>query len=216
MPVYFLVLESKEFEEQLRPALAASWRQRSFAPCRMVCQRLASAAQAFAAKYHTGPDDSLLARVAEGLNFDPRYWPALVGEMLLYAAVEIPELQTSPDSLACLLESPDRRIRSLDRATHSLIHQVHFGAADLVIGGRIYRPDKVGINDSRRVAELGQYLAAQDPASWCADDLKSLPELATEADRVDELAFVREWFPSLQDLYEQARLRERLIICEEL
>ena len=37
---YFLLLDGALFAERMRPALAASWRRRSFEPCREFCAAL--------------------------------------------------------------------------------------------------------------------------------------------------------------------------------
>ena len=66
MPLYFLLHDAARFHEALRPALAEAWRRRSFEPCRALCSALAPAAVGFAERYHTGHDESLLARVTRG------------------------------------------------------------------------------------------------------------------------------------------------------
>src|SRR5271167_3067506 len=113
MPLYFLLLDHAAFHQRLRPALAASWRQRSFEPCRPICAELLPAALAFAERYHTGRDGLLLAQVADGL----------------------PEMQTAPDSLGALL-APDRVDQeACPRDRFAPIQQAHYGARDLVFGG---------------------------------------------------------------------------------
>ena len=56
MSDYFLLLDAALFEEHIRPALAASWRMRSFQPCRSLCASLLPAARTYAERYHTGPE----------------------------------------------------------------------------------------------------------------------------------------------------------------
>ena len=70
-------------------ALAASWRQRSFEPCRDLCTALVPAARSYAERYHTGSSEPLLCQVAAGLPFDRAYWRSLAGEVLLFAALHI-------------------------------------------------------------------------------------------------------------------------------
>jgi hypothetical protein len=79
MADYFLLLDGKTFEGEVRPALAASWRQRSFEPCRALCAGLASAARSYAERYHV-VGESLVVRAAAGLPFDRAIWRLLVGE----------------------------------------------------------------------------------------------------------------------------------------
>ena len=57
-------------------------------------------------------------------------------------------------------------------------------------------------------------LHAIEPASWTAAALAPLPDLADDADRADELAYVRDWWPALVGVYEQAQLSRQIIVCE--
>ena len=69
MADYFLLLDAAPFEGRIRPALAESWRRRSFGSCRALCAALAPAAHAFAERYHSAAEDSLLFQAARGLPF---------------------------------------------------------------------------------------------------------------------------------------------------
>jgi hypothetical protein len=213
MALYFLVLDCQAFQNDIRPALAASWRRRSFEPCRTLAARLLPAAREFATRYHLADSEPLLARVAEGLPFDRVIWQHLAGEMLWFCAAEIPEIETNMDALACLLAS-NAEPREM-RADWPPIVQAHHGSRDLVFGGGFYRPEHAGFNDSEDVTRLAAYLAAVRPASWKPDDLAALPDLP-EDEREEELAFLRDWFPALQGLYTQAAERGRVIVCETM
>src|SRR4051812_32843763 len=103
MPLYHLLLDAAAFHDRIRPALSAAWLQRSFASCRALCESLLPAARSFAERYHLGSDEPLLAQVGRGLPFDRAFWRHLAGEILWYSATEIPEFETAPDSLCCLL-----------------------------------------------------------------------------------------------------------------
>ena len=92
MPIYFLVLDADLFHRLITPALAASWRQRSFGPCHDLCVLLLPTVLDWRDRYPTGGGEPLPARVVEGLPFDRDLWRLLVGEVLLYAAVEVPEV----------------------------------------------------------------------------------------------------------------------------
>src|SRR5262249_21044760 len=48
MPLYFLLHEATRYQTLIRPALSASWRQRSFAPCGMLREALAREVAHFA------------------------------------------------------------------------------------------------------------------------------------------------------------------------
>jgi hypothetical protein len=213
MPLYHLLLDTILFHTRIRPALAASWQQRSFEPCRSLCESLLPAARAFAERYHLGLEEPLLAEILRGLPFDREFWHHLAGELLWYGAKEIPEIETAPDTLCCLL-APDRyRDRSGGRERFAPIEQVHFGARDVLFGGGFYRPEHAGYNDSSDVSRLADYLHSLDPEEWTTAQLADLE--GEEEDRADELEFVREWFPALRDLYDRARA-DRVIFCEIL
>lgn len=214
MSIYFILLDGPMFHERIVPALAASWRQRSFAPCRALCAELRPAVEAFRAGFFAGGDDPLLTQVERGLPFDRRWWRALVGEVLLFGAAEVPELQTTPEALCCLL-APDqyRQERPVSREGFAPIQQAHFGSRDLAFGAAMYRPDQVGLNDRADTARLADYLAQVDPERWTAAGLAGLHGM-TEVDREEELEFVREWFPALRELYRGAATRAQVIVCE--
>jgi hypothetical protein len=215
MADYFLLLDAATFEETIRPALAESWRRRSFDPCRPLAAELADAAREYRELYHTGADDPLLTQVALGLPFDRLLWRTLVGEALLFAAAEIPEFQTNADTLCCLLAPENFRRGVMARESLAPIQQVFRGSRDVTFGPAVYRPEHAGYSGAADVARLADYLAGVRPETWRPDDLRDLPDLAEE-DRADELAFAREWFPVLADVYRLARDRGRVIVVESI
>jgi len=204
---YFLVLDADRFEQQMRPALAAAWRLRSFVPCQAFCSALLPRVAAFGARYHTGEGEPLTARVAAGLPFQRDFWRVLVGELLFYAAGDIPEIQTCPATLACLL-GPG--------AGATAVHQAHFGTRDLTFGAAVYRPDCCGCNNRADVLRLADSLAAVDPDRWQAADLAPLADLPNEEEREEELAFARCWFPPLRELYRRAAEEKCVVVHEVL
>src|SRR5438132_406710 len=131
MADYFLLLNGAFFETVARPALAESWRQRSFTPCQGLCASLVPAARDYATQYHVGAGEPLLALVAGGLPFERTRWRFLVSEVLLFGAVEIPELQTSPQTLCCLLAPGHYRNDETQRPALAPIQQAHLGSRDL-------------------------------------------------------------------------------------
>jgi len=215
MALYFLVLDSQVFHDEIRPALAASWRRRSFDPCWSVCARILPVAREFAARYHLSDADPLLAQVGEGLPFDRVFWRHLAGELLWFSAVEIPELQTNVGALACLLAPEIRCGGNMSRPESAPIVQAHHGSRDLMFGGGYYRPEHAGWNDCEDVARLAAYFEAVQPDSWRPDDLAALTDLP-EAEREEELAWVRDWYPPLKTLYVEAAQRRQVIVCEML
>jgi hypothetical protein len=214
MAEYILVLDGAYFEEQIRPALGEAWRRRSFEPCRALCQSLVPAAADFARRYHTGEDELFVARVAAGLPFDRAFWRMLTGEVLLVGATEVPEFQTCPETL-CRLLSPGCD-PNLPRRQLPLILQAHHGSRDLSFGTVVYRPEHAGYNNVADVARLAEYLTAVRPEAWTREGLHGLEGADDEESRAEELAFAREWFPALCDLYQQANARGRLVILESV
>jgi hypothetical protein len=105
MPHYFLQHDAERFVKQIQPALGASWRRRSFEPCRALCSELAPAVRAYGNAYHVSTAGALPIAVVDGLPFDRTLWRGLVSEILLYGAAEMPEIQTAPEALARLLVS---------------------------------------------------------------------------------------------------------------
>jgi hypothetical protein len=214
MADYFLVLDGISFEQEVRPALAASWRQRSFQPCRALCTALTPAAVAFAQRYHTGEEEPFIARVAAGLPFDRAFWRRLAGEVLLVAAVEIPELPTCPDTL-CRLLAPDAE-PDPPRERMPPILQAHLGSRDLTFGTAVYRPEHAGYNNAADVARLAEYLTAVRPDAWTPQDLSGLQGAEDDEARADELALAREAFAALRDLYRSACDGGRVVVLESL
>jgi hypothetical protein len=212
---YFLLLDAGEFHAQLRPPLAASWRSRSFAPCHALCQNLLPRAREFATRYHLSAEEPLLSRVAGGLPFDRTLWQHVVGEVLWFGAAEIPEIQTAEQALTCLLAPGGAPPDISERPAWTPIRQAHNGSRDLVFGGGYYRPDHAGWNDLDDVQRLATYLKAVDPVRWRSADLLAWSDLPAE-DREDELAFARDWFSALVDLYHQAAEAHQVVVCESL
>ncbi len=216
MPLYHLLLDAGTFHDRIRPALSASWRQRDFRPCRDLCATLVPAAESFARRYHLGPDEPLLAEVARGLPFDRDLWRHLAGEVLWYSASDIPEFETAPDALCCLLAPERYRGGPAERERFAPIEQAHYGSRDLVFGGGFYRPEQAGHNDTQDVGRLADYLEALEPVRWAVEQLAVLEGTATEEDRAEELEDVRAWFPALRDLYRRARAERHVVVCEVL
>jgi hypothetical protein len=220
MADYYLLLDAVFFEQRARPALAAAWRHRAFDPCQALCEQLTPAALAYRERYHTGPDEPLLCQIARASSYRVPFardlWRALVGEVLLYGAVEIPEFQTCADTLCCLL-APDQYGTDVgERERLAPIQQAHCGSRDVTFGAAIYRPEHAGYNNSADVARLAEYMEGVNPDLWSVADLAPLRDAGDDEERTDELAFAREWFPALVDLYQQARTRGQVLIVESI
>jgi hypothetical protein len=214
--LYFFLWERHPFVDVILPSMAASWRERSFAPCRDVCRGLLPAVKTFSDRYCLGEDPLVLNQMAEGLPFERHTWRCLVGEILMIGAAEIPEIETAPDSLCCIL-APDRyQDECTPRPNFAPIQQVHFGARDLAFGTAFYRPEHAGWNEQSDVERLAEYLAGVNPESWTVADLNEHRELADDQERGEELEYLRYWFPALRDLYQQGVARDLIVICETI
>jgi hypothetical protein len=208
MADYFLVLDPDSFIGKVRPTLATCWRLRTFAPARELCESLAGAARDYATRYHLGPVEPLLFAVARGeLNFDRACWRALAGEVLLFSALELPELPDCAEALLGLL-APGRETKS-SRST--LIEQALFGRRDVTFGAAVYRPERARWNDPADVAELAGYLAGVDTTAWRAEQLAGL------ADDLDaELEWARGGLVTLGDLYRRCADGGRMVVIEQV
>ncbi len=210
MPLYFLPHDAARFHQEIRPALSATWRRRSFEPARALCAALATAAVAFAERYHTGNEEPLLTRVAGGtaVPFDRDVWRLLVGEVLLYGAASVPDLLTAPETLSHLLGAGENAAAP--------IRQAHYGSHPLAFGGGFYRPDAAGYNDVADVARIADYLAAVDTARWTVNDLAGLPDFADNEEAAEELEFARQALPLLAGMYGEATQASQVVLCESL
>jgi hypothetical protein len=209
MFLYFFLLEQSFFHEHMRPALGRSRRQRSFAPCHDLCRLLL-------ARNSGVPQDALVRAILSGLPYQRAFWHGLVGECLVHGAREIPRWQMAPKTLCCLL-APDHRGQSeTPRWHYAPIEQVQFGTRDLLFGGGYYRPDHAGLNDRDDVSRLAAYLESIDPNSWTPRDLEALADCADDELRAEELAYVRDWWPSVVELYQNAKHHDLVVVCERV
>ncbi len=224
---YFLVLPADLFEGSIRPALAQSRRLASFEPCRALCRSLLPAASAFRERYHSGATEPILEQVARDLPYDRDWWKQLVGEVLLFAAEEIPEFQLAADTWCCLLApelygawragvdpAGDQAFLGV-REQFALIQQALWGSRDLTFGPAVYRPDQAGLNLQADVDRLAGYLEAVDPGQWEESALELLRDCDPD-DRAEELSYAQEWFPELRDLFRRVCAAGQVLIHERI
>ncbi len=216
MAEYFLCLDAETFLRRIRPSLTDSWQKKDFSPCRSLCHDLLPAVHTYAQRYHLGDEESLITKVPDGIPFDRVCWRHLVGEVLLFAAVEIPEFPSNAETLCCLLSPVPYRREPVFREQFSHIEQVLRGSRDLTFGTANYRPDQAGYNDSDDVASLAAYLASVQPQQWTVDALRPLSDLEGDEERSDELEFAREWFPALVELYQRTHEKRRVLVIENI
>jgi hypothetical protein len=206
--LYFFVLEQAFLVEVMGPALTRSYRQRSYAPCQDLCGWLLARTPAI-------PQDAVVRALGEGLPFDRLFWHSLIGECLVYGARDIPRMHLSPDSLCCLLAPDCLTDPDVPRSRFAPIQQVLFGSCDVAFAGGYYRPDHAGLNDRGDVARLAEYLESVDTAIWSPRDLTPLAEYTSADECAEELAYVRDWWPSLVELYQRARANGDVLVCEQ-
>ena len=232
MPQYFYVVPGRRFVTEIQPPLAQAWRKRSFEPCRSLCRELAETAHSFAVTHRIDPDALFIERVAMGMPFSKDACRSLVSDLITVSAVMMPEIQTAPQTLRCLLSKalpldggevgggehfaktipPAAALSHEGGGRETPIDQAHFGARDLVFGGGFYRPEHAGWNDESDVARLADYLASVDPRTWHAGQLAPLTEIAAD-DREEEVEFARQSMQNLAILYQSAR-DGHVIVCE--
>ena len=212
MPHLFYPIDEAFFNQQIAPILARCRRERSFAAARPhfaeLLPRVARVPQ-----FVSRPGGAIAGRAGGRArsHLFPGRLRAVVGEVLLFAADDLPLLRLSHQSLCCLLAAaaPDT-----PRQQYAPIQQVLHGSQDLVFAGTSYRPDFAGYNDRNDVARLADYLQAVDPGLWQPDQLMALSEMPNDEERAEELEFVRQDWPELVRLYEQATARRQILVCE--
>jgi hypothetical protein len=200
--LYFLLHDAIAFR-RIATALAASWRRRTFGPVVELAAELDPVLTAFADRFHLTADERpLLKRLTADQPFDRRLWRHVAGEILLYAAAAAPAIQTAADTLGALVAHDHL----------ATIQQAHAGSRDLNFDGVPYRPRHAGLNDLADVARLVDELAAIDPAAWTINHLSARPD----DEPAEELAFARECFAALTELYRHARGRGHVVVCEDI
>jgi hypothetical protein len=203
---YFMAIPDKWFHERLSGSLRACWRQRSFAPAVEICRELAHSAQSFIQRGEEGTTPPLSLLVPQGLTFDADRWRTLAGELMFFGAAELPELETPLESYTAV---PGLKMPYF-RGDFTPIQQAILGSRDLHFGAG-YRPNHAGWNDLDDVARLRSWLDSIQPEKWTSAGLNHVPE----AERDDELAFLREWFPSLRDIYRHCAEANWVLVSEE-
>jgi hypothetical protein len=125
-------------------------------------------------------------------------------------------LQTSADTLCCLLAPEQYRAGETAPEKRAPIQQALFGSQDLTFGTTVYRPDRAGYNGVGDVVRLAGYLAGVRPERWTVADLGDWREADSDEERAEELEFVREWLPVLVDLYRRAAAEGRVLVHESI
>jgi hypothetical protein len=216
MSPQLMILDAAWFQEALRPALSAAWLERSFAPCQRICQTLVPRSRALALECRLGEGELLLPLVAQGLAFDRHFWPMVTWECLFFGAAEVAHMQVPQQAYFYLLSGGPQTSGPRSRACFTPIEQAVFGTSDLTFGRKFYRPLRAGFSGLDQVGRLAAYLEAQQPQEWRAEQLLGMQELLTDDDREEELAFAREWFPSLVEWYRRAFELRGVVISDSV
>ncbi len=212
LPFFYLFQESF-FLKNMLPALTEAWKQKQFLPCRELCGHLVR-------KEPSMPDHAMNRQVSQGIGFDKSYWKCLVGECLVYGAVDVPRVTITPQTVCALIDpSPHASLRAcgidaMPRPYGSLVLQALFGSRDLAFGTAFYRPDRAGWNDAADCARLLVYLQSIRTDNWRTEDLAALVELADPEERQEELLHAREWWPDFVELYQTAVEDGLMLVCE--
>jgi hypothetical protein len=198
--LYFLLHDAATFNKRLVPSLSVSWRRRTFRPLVELAADLRPTLADFAERFRLTADERpMLARLTADQPFNRRLWRQVAGEVLLYAAADAPPIQTDPEALATLVAADQRET----------VRQAHQGSRELDFDGVPYRPGLAGCHDTTNVARLADELGRIDPGAWSGTAL-------ADDEPAEELAFARECFTSLRTMYEQARQRDQVMICEDI
>jgi hypothetical protein len=205
---YFYTISANRFHEEVQPALAASWASKSFIPAQILCRNLSLDTRKLWPHVNDSAGEPLVQRVAEGMAFRPDVWKLLVAEVLLYSAVELPELETPILSLSAVFG----QVLVDKRTDFGPLQQAIQGSQDLIFGSGYYRPEHAGWNDHNDVARLATWLNSIQPSSWSLELLCEVPG----AEREEELAYIREWFPELTAAYNRAATTDLIVVCEEI
>jgi hypothetical protein len=195
----FLLHNPQFFRTDVVPAIAACFRSRSFDAFSQLNMLVASRIDRLAERALLIPNERPLFSECPNLPFHRRTWRHLAGELLLYAADEIPDFPVEPDLLSQFLP-PD------------LVQRIHDGSRELTFDGIPYRPDNSGFHDVEDVADIASQLKSFDCSHWPAQRLAHVPA----EDRDDELAFARQCFTHMQSMFELAMANDHLIVCEEV
>src|ERR1700730_16020021 len=130
MPIYFYVHDPGWFHAEFLPALTSSRRRKSFVPCLPLCRTLLPSVERFSEYYHLGAEVPLLCRLSSDMEFDKDLWRLLVGELLIFGAVAIPEMSQAPQTLCHLASAGAGVLDPLQRADFEPMQQAHLGTRD--------------------------------------------------------------------------------------
>lgn len=208
--IYFHIHDARWFHDDFVPALTNCRQRRSFVPCQKLCHYLSTTARDYCERFHVG-EQPLITRI-DGLPYAPDLWRLLVGELLVFGALDLPEFEQAPE-LLCRLAGAELGEHPL-RAQFGSMRQAHYGARDLSFGAAVYRPQTVGWNDAEDMARIADYLNSLAVESWSASMLKAPATAVEDADLEQELVYAQDCLPDLKRIYREAAIAGHLIVAE--
>jgi hypothetical protein len=205
----FFFLDSALFSGLLQPVLAASWRQKSFAPAQALPGQLPPKPVRDVSTIYS--PDAVFPKLGK-VAFSRELWRLLAAELFLECAAEVTQLEMPLETYAKLLGQK----LALDRMHFSLIQQAVLGSQDVVLGPAFYHPETAGLNDLKDIARLSAWLTQVNMGNWNVEALlPGVPGLCREGAQ-DELAFATDWFDELCRIYRRACDRKFVLISEEV
>jgi hypothetical protein len=200
MPLYFMVHDAERFGALIRPALAASWQRRSSEPLRSLQFALREDFERFVSENRIRREELMVLGLQPQAPFNRDIWQTVAGEVLLAAAADVPEIPDAEETLVRILgEDPS-------------IRQAYHGSRGLCFGGTWYRPDHAGYNAPDDVLRLANRLSSIDHARFQVT--LPGPNQTDEDEQQEEWAFTCQAFNQLATVYDRARTRGQLIVCE--
>jgi hypothetical protein len=204
---YFYLIPSNRFQKQVVPALTLSWQSHDLRKIKELQGKLTAAGDKATEADQSKQPKTMGQLTNEMLAFRADVWRLLVGETLLLAAEELPEIETPLESWAKLMNQDLTGLRP----RFTPIEKAVLGGRDLFLGC-YYRPENAGWNDYAGVCELAAWLRSAQPETWRAESLTQVPP----EEREEELAYAKEWLGLFTRMYEHAARAGFVVVCERI
>ncbi len=216
MPIYFHIHDADWFRDRFLPAMTLCRNRRTFAPCRQLCTEILPAVLEFSGRFQHPDEKPFICSLDDRMPFDLRRWRCLVGELLLFGAVEVPEIPQAMEALCRLCATEQRDPLNTPREHFTPMQQAIFGTRDLCFGSTFHRPEHAGWNDGDDVQRLVDFLHTIETATWNVQTLKEWRPEADDEELREEMEFARASLLNLRDMYRVAAFRRRVVVCERM
>ena len=198
MSLIFYLHDREFLLDRVTPILRECWKKKSFAPGQAFFAELTDHWPEFRDLHHFNQGTPLFAAMNH-LPCDAFFWSSLVGEILLYTALEIPYLEVDSELLLATNGEP--------------MKEVLFGSRPIQMG-RIYRRDQAGWSLPEDLTRFATFLNEVHPEDWhLPSEFRS--DLSEE-DREDDLEMSREWYPNLREMVLKAAEKQQILVSEWL